>query len=78
MNPIFQSMMGGQMSQLGQLARGNPSVLLQQMAQTNPQARQVLQMIQGGANPQAVYAQMCRQRGIDPDQFLQMIQGYMR
>ena len=50
----------------------NPNIALQQMAQSNPQMQNVLQMCQG-KNPKDVFYSMCQQRGIDPEQILSML-----
>lgn len=44
---------------------GNPMA----MAQKNPMMNQVMQMCQG-QNPEQVFYAMCKQRGIDPQAFL--------
>lgn len=78
MNPIFQSSIGNGMNAVRGMAGGDPRALLSQMAMTNPQAQQVLNMLNGGANPEQLYRQLCQQRGVNPDEFLQTIKGYMR
>lgn len=50
--------------------RGNPI----QLAQQNPMLNQVMQMC-NGQNPQAVFMQMCKQRGFDPDAILRELQN---
>ena len=60
----------GLMSQLNMMK--NPQGAIQQMAQNNPQLNQVLQMCQG-RNPKDVFYSVCQQRGIDPEQFIQML-----
>ncbi len=54
-----------QVKGLMQMANGNPMALMQ----NNPQLAQVMQMCQG-QNPQQVFVAMCKQRGIDPDAFM--------
>lgn len=73
MNPIFQQSNGA--SQLAQLYRqyqANPMAVLGML---NPQMRQVFDMAKG--NPEQAFRTLARQRGIDPDQFIQMIRGAM-
>lgn len=53
----------------------NPMVMLQNMAMNNPQARQILQLLQNGQNPQQLFYQLCKERGIDPQQFLNNLQN---
>lgn len=45
--------------------RGNPGAVMQQ----NPMLNQVMQMC-NGQNPEMVFKTMCKQRGIDPDAFI--------
>lgn len=47
----------------------NPTAMLQQ----NPQFAQVMQMCKG-ENPQDVFMQMCKARGIDPNMVLNELQ----
>lgn len=65
-NQMFQqlkSMMG--MLQTAQ----NPTLVLQQVAQRNPQMASVLQMC-NGKNPKDVFYSLCQQSGIDPNTIL--------
>lgn len=80
MNPLGNGNVGGitpqmrqgiqQVKGLMQMASGNPMSLVQQ----NPQLAQVMQMCQG-QNPEQVFYAMCKQRGIDPQAFLQELRG---
>lgn len=80
MNPLGNGSVGGitpqmrqdiqQVKGLMQMASGNPMALVQQ----NPQLAQVMQMCQG-QNPEQVFYTMCKQRGIDPQAFLQELRG---
>lgn len=47
----------------------NPTQIFQNMAKNNPQMQQVLQMCQG-QNPKDVFMQMCQQKGINPNDIL--------
>lgn len=60
----------GLMQQLGTL--NNPNLVIQKMAQSNPQMQQVLNLC-NGRNPKDVFYSMCQQRGIDPEQILSML-----
>lgn len=53
----------------------NPMQLMEQMSMNNPQLKQVVQVLKNGANPQSLYIELCKQRGVDPDAFLKSIQG---
>ena len=59
-----------QMMQMVQSA-GNPSAMLQMLAQQNPQVRQAMSIIQqAGGDPQRAFYAMCQQRGVDPQQII--------
>lgn len=47
------------------MLRGNPQSMMQQ----NPMINQAIQMC-NGQNPEMVFKSMCKQRGIDPDAFI--------
>ena len=52
----------------------NPVQLFQQIASNNPNMRPILDMLKT-KSPEEVFNYMCRQRGIDPQQFLKSITG---
>lgn len=59
--------------QIMQMVRGagNPQAMLESMASTNPQMRQVMDVIrQSGNDPQKAFYAMCEQKGVDPQQIL--------
>ena len=49
--------------------------MFQQIAMKNPNMQPVLNMLNNGANPQQLFYQMCKQRGINPDEFIKNITG---
>ena len=49
---------------------GDPTQLLAQAAMMNPQFQQVLQLLQNGGNPQVIFENLARQKGIDPNWLL--------
>ena len=53
----------------------NPMALFQQMAMRNPQMQQIANMLKQGQNPQQLFENICRQRGINPQEFIKMIKG---
>lgn len=53
-------------------AQQNPQAILQQVAQKNPQMAQVMQLVQG-RNPQEVFYDMCKQKGVDPESILSQL-----
>ena len=50
----------------------NPQAALNMLAQKNPQMAQVMQLV-GGRNPQEVFYEMCKQRGVNPDDILNQL-----
>lgn len=75
-NPLFSKAMQqavGQnpIAQLYGMFRNsqNPQAMLSQLAKSNPQMAQVMQMC-NGRNPQQVFYEMCQQRGVDPNTIL--------
>lgn len=49
----------------------NPGMVLQSLAQSNPQFQQVLQMCQG-QNPKDVFYTRCQEMGVNPDDILNL------
>lgn len=76
-NPLLQPNLNiNQMKEMYKSIKGgNPMQMIQKMAQANPNMQQVLNMLNNGANPQALFYQMCKQRGINPDEFIKNITG---
>ena len=53
---------------------GNPQAMLNQMMQNNPQMRQVMDLVnQHGGDAQKAFYSLAEQRGIDPNQILNML-----
>lgn len=50
----------------------NPQAVLNMLAQKNPQFAQVMHLVQG-RNPQEVFYEMCKQRGVNPDDILNQL-----
>lgn len=59
MNPIFQQV------------NRDPYSMLRQLASQNPAYEPIMRMLQNGSSPEYVFRQLCSQRGINPDQFIQ-------
>lgn len=51
----------------------NPQAALMQVAQQNPQLNAVMQLV-GNRNPQEVFAEQCKQHGVNPDDAIKQIQ----
>ena len=75
-NPFKQSTPGNiaPIKNMMQMLNGaqNPQAVLQMLAQKNPQMAQVMQLV-GGRNPQEVFYEMCKQRGVNPDDILNQL-----
>lgn len=50
----------------------NPMALFQQLAMRNPQMQPILNMLKQGVNPNQLFEQVCRQRGINPQELMNM------
>lgn len=49
----------------------NPQAMLQSLAQSNPQVKQVMDLVdQSGGDPKAAFYKMAEEKGVDPDQIL--------
>ena len=53
----------------------NPMALFQQVAAKNPRMQPIVNMLNRGSSPQQIFNDLCRQRGVDPQQFLKSITG---
>ena len=51
----------------------NPYKYLEDMAKTNPQAQNVLNMMRNGASPESLARDIMKQKGINPDAFISFI-----
>ena len=52
----------------------NPQQLLMNMAKTNPQMQNVMNLIQSsGKSPKDLFYQLAQQRGVNPDEILNML-----
>lgn len=51
---------------------GNPQAAFNQIAQSNPNIKQAMDMCKG-KNPQQIFESGCRKNGIDPAQFTGML-----
>lgn len=85
MNQLYQQMMGNQLlpnnisqiKNMMNLFKGakNPQQMLMNMANQNPQMRQVMNLIQNSnKSPKDLFYEMAQQKGIDPNQIINMLQ----
>lgn len=52
----------------------NPSLMLQSLAQSNPQLKGTLDLVQQyGGDPRTAFYALAKQKGIDPNQILSML-----
>ena len=81
MNPIMQTLLSSRLGPIKQMmgmvqAAQNPALALQQMAGNSPQLQQALQLVQqSGGDAQAAFVKLAREKGVDPQQILSMING---
>ena len=75
-NPMNSNRIG-QMKNMMDMFRNskNPMMLFQQMAQKNPQFQPVLNMMKQGMNPNQIFDSVCKERGINPQEFMNMFKG---
>lgn len=60
-------------------AAKDPQAALSQMAQTDKRMQQVSDFVnQNGGDAKAAFYQLARQKGVDPDAFIQQMQGLMK
>ena len=81
MNSLYQQMMANQMpnnmQQLVNLFKNarNPQQLIANMVNQNPQAKQILNLLQtSGKSPKDLFYEMAKQKGVDPNQIINMLQ----
>ena len=81
-NPMLQALKNQPNNSLSQIksmmsmvrSAGNPQAMLQSMLQNNPQMRQVMTLInQSGGDPKAAFYKLAQEKGIDPQQILDML-----
>ncbi len=53
----------------------NPYQTFITLAGNNPQLQPIVNVIKSGGNPQAIFNDMCKQRGVNPEEFLKSITG---
>lgn len=75
-NPMNNNRIGQMKNMLNTFRNSkNPMALFQQMAQRNPQFQPVIKMMQQGMNPNQIFESVCKERGINPQEFLNMFKG---
>ena len=79
--PILQQLQGSNagMAQIRNMmdmvrSAGNPQAMMSQLAQSNPQLRNVMDIVnQSGGDPKAAFYRLAQERGVDPNQILNML-----
>lgn len=80
MNNLYQQLMGNQSNPMKQMLSAirsskNPQQLFMNMAQQNPQMKQILDMVQtSGKSPKDLFYELAKQKGVDPNQIINMLQ----
>ena len=65
-----------QIKQLYQMAKGNPGAMLNQLMQTNPQMKQVIDFVKASGNdPKRAFYALAEQKGINPDAILNQLKN---
>lgn len=81
-NPMLQALRNTPNSNLNQIktmmnmvrSAGNPMAMLQNMAQTNPQLKQVMDIVNtSGGDPKAAFYKIAKEKGVNPEQVLSML-----
>lgn len=81
-NPFFNSVPTqfhgidmGRVKQIYNMLCGssNPNQLLDQMTAQNPQLAQTVNLIRANGNYEQVFRGICKERGINPDEFIRVI-----
>lgn len=81
-NPMLQALRSNPTNNLSQIKQmmnmvrsaGNPQAMLQSMVSSNPQMKQVMDMVnQYGGDPKAAFYKMAEEQGVDPEQVLSML-----
>lgn len=82
-NPMLQALKNkptnnnlNQIKQMMNMVRsaGNPQAMLYQIAQSNPQVKQVMDMVnQSGGDPKSAFYKLAQEKGVNPEQILEML-----
>lgn len=81
-NPMLQALRNTPNNNLNQIKQmmnmvrsaGNPMAMLQNMAQTNPQLKQVMDVVNtSGGDPKAAFYKIAKEKGVNPEQVLSML-----
>ena len=78
MNPLFQQRTLNNASRFGEMMRtfnsfSNPLQAFLNMAGNNPQMQPIINQIRQGVNPEALFNELCKQRGVNPNEFIKKL-----
>lgn len=82
MNNLYQQMntrnllSNGNIQQMATMMKTmkNPQAMLNQLAQSNPQVKDLMTMLQSsGKSPKDLFYQVAQEKGIDPEEILKML-----
>ena len=73
-NQQANPLLNGNVKQMANMMKymNNPQAMLTQMAQSNPQAKQVLDLMNSGTSPKDLFYKMAEEKGVDPNEILNM------
>ena len=80
-NPFFNNSFKGNGINMGQIKQvfnmlrysNNPNQLLDQLVAKNPQMAQTINLIKNNGNYEQVFRNMCKERGINADDFIRQL-----
>ena len=53
----------------------NPYQMFLALAKNNPNMKPIIEQLQNGANPEELFRELCKQRNINPDEFIKDIKS---
>lgn len=56
----------------------NPTAMLTQMAQNNPQAKEMLDLMSAGKSPKDLFYQTAQKQGVDPEEMIKEMRNMFR
>lgn len=72
---LFKNMnSGGGLSNIMNMIKGikNPNEMLSNMAKSNPQVNMLLNTVKNGGNPKDMFYEIAKQKGVNPDDIIEM------
>ena len=74
-NPFFTSKPTTSLNDIYKMlsTSNNPQELFAKLAKNNPQMAPILNLLNNGYSPEQVFNMLCKQRGVNPQEFLNSI-----